>query len=69
MKNIKVKINKSKYLGLSILEITEILMYGFWYDYIKPQYQGNVKLCYMDADSFIIYIKAEDVYEDAANDF
>ena len=69
MKNIKVKINKSKYLGLSILEITEILMYEFWYDYIKPQYQGNVKLCYMDADSFIIYIKAEDVYEDAANDF
>ena len=69
MKNIKVKINKSKYLGLSILEITEILMYEFWYDYIKPQYQDNVKLCHMDADSFIIYIKAEDVYEDAANDF
>ena len=36
MKNIKVKINKSKYLGLSILEITKILMYEFWCDYIKP---------------------------------
>ena len=43
-------------------------MYEFWYDYIKPKYQGNAKLCYMDTGSFIIYIKTEDVYEDIAND-
>ena len=36
MKNIKVKMNKSTYLGLSILEISKTLMYEFWYDYIKP---------------------------------
>ena len=24
------------YLGLSILELSRILMYGFWYDYKKP---------------------------------
>ena len=28
--------NKSVYLGLSILEISKILMYEFWYDYMKP---------------------------------
>ena len=27
-------------------------MYEFWYDYIKPRYQGKAKLCYMDTDSF-----------------
>ena len=43
-------------------------MYGFWYDYIKPEYKCNRKLCYMDTDSFIIHIKTEDVYEDIAND-
>ena len=32
-------------------------MYEFWYDYIKPKYQNNSKLCYMDTDRFIIYIK------------
>ena len=37
-------------------------MYEFWYDYIKPKYQGNVKLCWMDADSFVVNIKTEDVY-------
>ena len=43
-------------------------MYEFWYDYIKPKYQNNAKLCYMDTDSFIINIKTEDFYEDIAND-
>ena len=43
-------------------------MYEFWYDYIKPKYGSNVKLCYTDIDSFIINIKTEDFYEDIAND-
>ena len=68
MKKTKVKINKPIYLRLSILEISKILMYEFWYDYMKPKYGENVKLCYMDTDSFIIYIKTEDFYKDIAND-
>ena len=43
-------------------------MYKFWYDYIKPKFQQNAKLCYMDTDSVIIYIKTEDVYENIAKD-
>ena len=31
MKEIKVKMSKPIYLGLSILEISKILMYEFWY--------------------------------------
>ena len=38
-------------------------MYEFWYDCIKPKYQYNAKLCYMDTDSFIIHIKTEDFYK------
>ena len=38
MKKSKVKMNKPIYLGLSILEISKILMYEFWYDYMKPKY-------------------------------
>ena len=68
MKKIKVKMDKPVYLGLSILEIIETLMYEFWYDYIKPKYQNNTKLCYMDTGSFIINIKAKDFYEDIADD-
>ena len=50
MKRTKVKMNKPIYLGLSILEISKLLMYEFWYDYMKPRYGDNVKLCYMDTD-------------------
>ena len=57
MKKTKVKMNKPIYLGLSILEISKTLMYEFWYDYMKPKYANNVKLCYMDTDSFIMNIK------------
>ena len=64
----EVKMNKPVYLGLPILEISKTLMYEFWYDYIKPQYQQNAKLCYRDTDSFIINIKAKDLYEAIAND-
>ena len=38
MKKIKVKMNKPVVLGLSVLEISNTLMYEFWYDYIKPKY-------------------------------
>ena len=68
MNKTKVKMNKPIYLGLSILEISKILIYEFWYDYMKPKYNDNVKLCYMDTDSFIMDIKTEDFYKDNAND-
>ena len=68
MKKLKVKMNKPIYVGLSIVEISKTLMSEFWYDYIKPKYQDNARLCYIDAGSFIIYIKTEDVYEDIADD-
>ena len=68
MNKTKVKMNKPIYLGLSILEICKILMYEFWYDYMKPKYNDNIKLCYMDTDSFVMNIKTEDFYKDIAND-
>ena len=57
LKKIKLKMNKPVYLGLLILEISKTLMYEFWCDYIKLKYKENVKLRYMDTDSFIIILK------------
>ena len=51
---------KPLYLVISILDISKILMYEFWYDYINPKDGDKVKLCYTDTDSFIIFIKTED---------
>ena len=67
-KNNRILLNKPVYLGLSILELSKTLMYEFWNDYIKPKYGKKAKLCYMDTDSFIVYIKTNDIYEDVAED-
>ena len=66
MKKVKVKMKKPIYLGLSILEISKIIMYQFWYDYVKKKYGDMVKLCYMDTDSLIMNIKTKDFYKDIA---
>ena len=38
-------------------------MYEFWYDYVKSKYGKKAKMCYMDTDSFTVYIKADDIYK------
>ena len=68
MKKFKVKMNKPIYLGLSILDISKITMYEFWYDFIKSKYGSREKLCYMDTVSFVINIKTKDFYKDIAMD-
>ena len=68
MKKTNVKMNKPIYLGLPILEISKILMYEFWYYYMKPKYNDNVRLCYIDTDSFIMNIKTNDFYKDNSDD-
>ena len=69
MNKVEVKIKKPIYLGQAILDISKTLMYEFWYDYIKPKYSDNVRLCYMDTDSFVMDIKTDDFYKDISNDF
>ena len=68
MNKTKVKMKKPIYLGLSILAISKTLMYEFWNDYMKPKYGNDVKLCYVDTDSFIMSIKTNDFYKDISND-
>ena len=68
MRKVEVKMNKPIYLGQAILDISKTLMHEFWNDYIKPKYEDKARLCYMDTDSFVMYIKTEDFYKDIAGD-
>ena len=68
MRKVKVKMNKPIYLGLSILDISKITMYKFWYDYVKIKYEDKARLCYMDTDSFVVNIKTKDFYKDITQD-
>ena len=68
MKKTEILMNKTVHLGLSILELSKILMYEFWYDYVKPKYGEKAKLCFMDTNSFMVYMKTDDIYQDIAED-
>ena len=57
MKKTEITMKKPVYSRLSILDLSETVMYEFWYDYIKPKYGENGNLCYMDIGSFITHVK------------
>ena len=60
--------NKPVYLGSSISDLSKTVMYAFWYDYLKPKYGENAKLCYIDAGSFIVHVKTDGIYKNFAED-
>ena len=64
MKKTEVKMNKPIYLGLSVLDISKLALYEYWYDYVKPKYGDKAKMHYMDTDSFIVHAKSEHIYAD-----
>ena len=68
MKKTEILMNKPVYLRLSILELSKILMYECWYDYVKPKYGEKINLCYKDTDSFIVYIKTDVIYKSITED-
>ena len=68
MRKTKIHMRKPVYIGQAVLDISKTLMYEFWYDYIKPKYEDNAKLCYMDIDSFIVHIKTEGFCKDISDD-
>ena len=68
MKKTKLVFNKPVYLGMTILDLSKILMYDFHYNYIKPKYGERVKSLYTDTNSLMYEIETEDFYQDISQD-
>ena len=68
IKKTKIKMNVPIYIGFTILEVSKMVMWEFFYDYHKTKYEDRIKLCYTDTDSFILHIKTKDFYEDINSD-
>ena len=60
--------NKLIYIRQAVLDLSKILMYGFYYDYALPKWGSNYKLMYMDTDSFLSQIFTKDFYADMVDD-
>ena len=68
MKRTEILMNKSGYSGILILELSKVLIYDFWYGYIKPKYGENVKFSFMNTENLIVHVKTEDICKDIAGD-
>ena len=60
----KLKLDKPIFLGMTILDISKLHMYQFYYDVLKKKYNENIKLVYTDTDSYVIQTMTDDVYKD-----
>ena len=58
MRKLEVKFDKPIYVGMCILDISNICLYEFHHEYMSPLYRDKCKI--IDADSLIYHIECED---------
>ena len=60
IKQNEVLMDKPKYLGFSVFELSKILMFETYYDKLRPYFgQENLHLHYMDTDSFVLGVNTK----------
>lgn len=68
MNKVKVTMDKPIIIGMSILDISKVLMYDFYYNHMKQKYGENVEMLYTDTDSFILEVETDCFYSDMKAD-
>jgi hypothetical protein len=63
-----VVLDKPIYVGMTVLDLSKLLMYDFWYKNIKAKYQSKVQLCYTDTDSLLYEVQTDNIYVDMLED-
>jgi len=66
MRKLEVKFDKPIYVGMCILDISNICLYEFHHEYMSPLYRDKCKI--IDTDSLIYHIECDDVYKNMKHD-
>jgi len=61
-----ITLNKPISVGFTILEISKLIMYRFFYDYLKLKYGDKCKFLFTDTESLCCHIEKEDLYANMA---
>ena len=74
IKKTEVYFNKPVYVGQAILDLSQILMFDFHYNYIRAKYDSKAEgacraeLLFTDTDSLLYLIHTDDFYKDISKD-
>ena len=49
---------------MSILDLSKLHMYSFYYECLKPRYGDRLSLLYTDTDSLILSIQTDNLHDD-----
>jgi hypothetical protein len=61
----RVLLNKPIYTGFAILELSKLIMYRFFYDFMKVEYPGDrCRLLFTDTDSLCCWVQTDNLYAD-----
>ena len=63
-----VYLNKPVFVGQSILDLSKLHMFKFYYEYLLPKYGKNMTNLMTDTDSLVLEINCDDFYQDMKND-
>ena len=57
--------DKAKYVGLAILELSKLHMYEYYYDKLRTSFRlQNLQLHYIDTDGMILNMKTQNIIND-----
>ena len=59
--------NRPMFVGMSILDLSKHLMYGFYYNQLRGQYGDRCQLLYTNTDSLLLEVQTGDVFRDIAS--
>lgn len=51
-------------IGVSILELSKLIMYQYYFDVLKKTFGPRIKLLYTDTDSYIVQLYSKDLLQD-----
>ena len=67
MRKTKVFMTKPIYVGMTVLDLSKLLMYDFLYGYVRTKWE-KCSLLYTDTDSLMLEIETDDFFADISGD-
>ena len=63
-------LNRTIYVGFSVLELSKLLMYDFHYNHMCGKYPraNQLRLLFTDTDSLAYAVQTDNIYRDMADD-